>query len=161
MVKGDARHEVETDQVHGFEPSYSTFETIRHYHGDAARDLMIGAAALALIASPIYAGALHQQFPFIIAGVLAVAFAAGLTNPKRPLSATADAVVSGAGMAIYAGWGLLEYQTTDLLSFIFRMFIAVLFLFAFYFSMKTVRAFSLGEVGAKERYGEIDTDRHE
>ncbi|MCR4325677.1 MAG: hypothetical protein NUV59_02625 [Patescibacteria group bacterium] len=160
MTKGDAeseehRRKVRRMFVKGFEPSYSAFTSIRHYHGDIARDLMLGGAALSLISSPLYADSLSAQFPFIIAGVFAAVAAAGLTNPKRQWSVVADAVVSGAALVIYAGWGLLGYEEAGPVAFVMRLAIAVIFMFAFYFSMKTVRAFALREVGADEQDGEI------
>ena len=160
MTKGDAAKDyggASERAVHGFEPSYSSYSTIRHYHGDIARDLLLGAAALSLIASPLYADSLKTQFPLIIAGVLASAVAAGLTDPKRRISATIDAVVSGVALVMYAGWALVNYSGENPVAFVLRMAIAIIFFFAFYFSMKTVRAFSLGEVGAHEREGVVST----
>lgn len=147
-------------EARGFEPSYATFTPIPHYHGDTVRLFLLGAAALLLFASPLYADSLKDQFPFLVFGAFVSVAVAALTDPHKRLSLMADAVVSGVGMTAYAGWGLLGYESADLVAFVLRLAVAAIFLFAFYFSLKTVRAFALGEVGRRDRFGVLsDTDR--
>ena len=131
----------------GFEPSYSTLIPIPHYYGGVSRELMVGGAVLMLLASPLYADALKAQFIPIIVGALAVVGLAGYTNPRKKWTATADAIVSGAACALYAVWAVIGYDEINLLSFMLRTVIAIVFLMSFYFAMKTVRAFVLNQIG--------------
>lgn len=149
------KHEPEWD-VRGFEPSYSTLSSLPHYHGDIARDLLLGAVALSLISVPLYADSLREQFPYIITGALVSVTAAALTDPHRRWTLMADAVVAGAAAIIYGSWGFTGYDSAGPLAFVLREAVALLYLFAFYFSVKTVRAFVLGEIGRHDRPGVLE-----
>lgn len=145
--------------IKGFEPSYATFTSIPHYYGDIVRGLLLGAAALLLISFPLYADSVRTQFPFIIFGAFVAVAVAAFTDPHKRISLMADAIVAGVGMVVYAGWGLLGYDGLNPVAFVLRLAIAVICLFAFYFSLKTVRAFALHEIGKHDRFGEVEEIR--
>jgi hypothetical protein len=129
---------------------------VPHYYGDIVRHLFMGTAALMLIAAPFYADTLRIELPFEIAGALALVALAALANPHRKSVFIGSAVVSGTGVIIYATWALYTYGSSTPAQFILRQLIAVLFLIAFYFSIKTVRAFILDRVGKDEVPGEFE-----
>lgn len=132
---------------------------IPHYYGDVTRQLMLGGAALMLLASPLYGSDLPAEFPFEVLGALLVVGFSALTNPHSKGIAIGDAATSGAAAAIYATWAIADYRDVNPLAFVLRIAIAVVFLFAFYFSMKTLRAFIVGSLGRRERVDEFHTDR--
>ena len=144
-------------EIRGLESSYATYNTIPHYYGDVVRGLLLGAAALLLIASPLYADAIRSQFPFLVLGAFCAVTVAAFTDPHKKLSLMADATVAGTGLIVYAGWGLLGYDSVNPVAFVLRLAVAVIFLFAFYFSLKTVRAFALHEIGRGEVFTPEDT----
>ncbi len=164
----DPRHndreldDAEVEALYSFgTSSYRLWPSIAHYYGDPARQLMIGAAALMLIASPLYGNNLRVEFPFEVVGALiAVSFAA-LTNPRASWISVGDAVISGVGMIVFATWGIIEYDTINPIAFVLRLAVALLFLFSFYFSMKTVRAFMLHQIGKRETVDEFDDTAEE
>ncbi|MDO8514858.1 MAG: hypothetical protein Q7S50_04940 [bacterium] len=129
---------------------------IPHYYGDASRQLLLGAAALMLIASPLYGDNLRIEFPFEVLGAFLAVGLAALTNPRDRWASMGDAVLSGVGMVTYATWGIFEYDSISPIAFVLRLVIALLFLFAFYFSMKTVRSFALSQIGRRETMDEFD-----
>jgi len=121
-------------------------DRLPHYWGDVARQLSVGGAALMLVGAPWYANALTQQFPLIIIGaILAVGFAA-LVNPLKRSVSVFDAIISGIIAVSYAPWAFFAYDAGEYLSFVLRMAVAIIFLFAFYFNTKTVRAMILHQV---------------
>ncbi len=130
--------------------------SIPHYYGDSVRQLLLGAAALMLIASPLYGNNLRAEFPFEILGALFATACAALMSPKNGLIVIGSAVLSGAGMTTYATWGIFEYDTINPIAFVLRLAVAVVFLFAFYFSMKTMRAFMSNQIGKRETIDEFD-----
>ena len=136
--------------VRGVGPSYATFTPIPHYYGDAVRTLLVGATALLLLASPLYADAIRIEFPFMVLGALIAVAVAAFTDPQKRITLMADSVVAGVGLIVYAGWALLGYDGNPI-AFVLRISVAIIFLFAFYFSLKTVRAFVLHEVGREGR----------
>ncbi|MSU73731.1 hypothetical protein EXS56_01170 [Candidatus Kaiserbacteria bacterium] len=136
--------------------SNSGRSTIPHYYGDSVRQLLLGAAALMIIFSPLYSDVLRQQFPFIIIGALLAAAFAALMNPRDKWVVLGSAIVSGTGLVIYAMWGMYGYKSIDPVAFMLRVAVAVIFLFAFYFSMKTLRAFMMHQVGKRETIDEFE-----
>lgn len=131
-------------------------EHIPHYHGDAVRQLFISAAALMLIGAPFYADSLRTELPFEIVGALILVALAALANPHKKLALVADAIAAGVGLVIYETWALYTYHDSTWMQFILREVIAIIFLAAFYFSMKTVRAFVLHQVGRHDEAGEFE-----
>src|SRR3989344_2340902 len=131
---------------------------IPHYYGDSVRQLLLGAAALMMIFSPLYSDTLRQQFPLIIIGALLAASFAALMNPRDKWVIVGSAVVSGVGLAVYAMRGMYGYKSVDPVAFMLRVAVAVIFLFAFYFSMKTLRAFMLRQIGKRETVDEFEEE---
>lgn len=131
-------------------------DLIPHYHGDVIRQLFIAAVVLMLVGAPFYAGALQVQLPFLIVGALMFAGIAALANPHKKWIFVASAVAAGTGFVVYELWALQQYAESSWIQFILREVIAIVFLIAFYFSMKTVRAFVLGRVGKHDEAGEFD-----
>lgn len=123
------------------------FPRIPHYYGDIARQIMLGAVAIMMLSAPFYSDSLQAEFPFeIVAAIILVAFAA-LTNPIKRSIVLIDAMLTGAAAATFALWAFLGYGQVDSVAFMLRDVIALLFLFAFYFSLKTLRAMILHQIG--------------
>ncbi|MBI5457195.1 hypothetical protein HY971_00530 [Candidatus Kaiserbacteria bacterium] len=129
---------------------------IPHYYGDSVRQLLLGAAALMIISSPLYTNTLRREFPLIVIAALAAAALSAIINPRDRWIPMATALLSGVGLVSYAMWGMFQYENIGPLPFILRMAIAVIFLFAFYFSMKTLRAFMLHQIGKRETIDEFE-----
>ncbi len=139
-------------------PGRGRFSGIPHYYGDSARQLLIAAAALVLIASPLYGNNLRIEFPFIVVGALIMVALAALINPRDMWVSAASSIVSGVGVLVYGAWGIFEYDSINPIAFILRLTIAVIFLFAFYFSLKTVRSFMLNIIGKRETIDEFESE---
>ncbi|MDO8575781.1 MAG: hypothetical protein Q7R90_00530 [bacterium] len=150
--------EVTTDASFSGASTHKLWTSIPHYYGDSVRQLLLGAAALMLIFSPLYSDVLRVQFPFIIIGALLAAAFAALMNPRDKWVILGSAVVSGTGLVIYAMWGMYGYKSIDPVAFMLRVVVALIFLFAFYFSMKTLRAFMLHQIGKRETMDEFEDD---
>ncbi|MBI2612736.1 hypothetical protein HYW59_02900 [Candidatus Kaiserbacteria bacterium] len=138
-------------------PPPSPYEVhVSHYYGDQVRQLFFVAAALMLIGAPFYADSLRVELPFEVAGALILVALAALANPHNRTVFLACAIVSGVGVAIYEMWALYGFEDSTWVQFGLREAIAVILLIAFYFNMKTVRAFVLHQVGKHDEAGEFD-----
>ncbi|MDO8521960.1 MAG: hypothetical protein Q7S08_01585 [bacterium] len=124
-------------------------ETVSHYYGDLVREFFLGAAAVMLFAAPFYGDEVRAEFPFEVAGALIVVCLAALTNPWKKSILTADAIVAGVGMVVYQAWALNGYGIASYTAFVFREAVSIIFMFAFYFSVKTVRAMLLHQIGKR------------
>ena len=138
----------------GYVPTGSWMK-VSHYYGDIARQLMLGSAALMFFAAPFYGDNTHIELPFIIFGTLVLVFLAALTNPWKKSVLTADAIATGVGLVVYQWWALYGYDTATSMAFVLREALAVAFMFAFYFSVKTVRSMILHQVGKRDSVDEF------
>jgi hypothetical protein len=131
-------------------PSYTDWPRVPHYYGDTVQQLFVVGAALMLFAAPFYSGLLSVQLPFEVGGALILAALAALTNPWSRLLMTANAVAAGVGVVIFELWALLNFHSSTGVQFVFREAIALVFLFAFYFSVRTVRTMIFHEIGHRD-----------
>ena len=140
-----------------FEPRINLWPTgVSHYYGDIIRQVFVVTAVFMLVTAPFYSDDLKAHIPFYVAGALVLFILAALTNPHNQYVLLADAIAAGAGAALYEMWALGSYDTSTLLVTALRQSIAILFLIAFYFSMKTVRAFAMHQIGKWAQAGEFD-----
>ncbi len=138
-----------------FEGGYSP---VKHYYGDVVRQLFIAGAILMCVGAPYYADTLSAELPFEIVGAIVLIALAALSNPHGRGFITADSVAAGVGLLIYETWSLYRYEDSTWVQFFLRELISIIFLAAFYFSMKTLRAMILHTVGHGPQVGEFDDD---
>ena len=138
--------------------TYKPWPSIPHYYGDPTRQFLLAVAALMLLASPLYGNNLKIEFPFEIIGALLCAGIAALISPRSRRPFFGSAIISGVGMVVYSTWGIFEYDSVSPIAFVLRLVIAVIFLFIFYLSMKTYRAFTLHQIGRRETVDEFETE---
>ena len=132
---------------------------IPHYYGDIVRQLFMGLVVLMLIGSPFYTTEIEVQFPLIAVGALIIVALAGLTNPLKRWVMWVDTSVAGAGVIIYETLAVVAYREINAASFVLAQAIAIIFVVAFYFSMKTLRAMLLNQIGKEPSmndFGEED-----
>lgn len=116
--------------------------TLKHYYGDIVRYLFITAAILMVIGLPIFQN--YIQWPLVISiiTITVLGIAAGLTNPKQKISAVVNLIISIFGFIIFAYTSVNAInQTPSNDKFLLTdIVLSLIFLFATYFAMKTVRA---------------------
>ena len=120
---------------------------IPHYYGDAIRQLFVAAAILAIISIPIWGDLLPFGLLTQVGCILLLVLLAGITNPHSKMVLLYDAVVSGVGVLLMESAAISLYGTESSLVFIVRELIAIILLFAFYLSVKTVRSAYFHEIG--------------
>lgn len=119
----------------------------RHYYGDAVRFLFMLAAIIMLVTLPFLSGKLPVSIYISILAILAIGVLAGITNPLQKWISVLNAVISVGALSVfeyYAVKSLMTYQVTTLY-FITNQVLAFVFLFALYYSIKTLRAIYLKE----------------
>ena len=140
-------------------PIMSPWQNVPHYYGDVVRQCFVLGAIIMLVAAPFYTSNLRAELPFVILGALILVALAALTNPHNKSFVVADAVTGGIVVVIYQAWALFDYQSSTWIQFGLRELVALIFITAFYFSMKTLRAMLLHQVGKREKVGEFDSDK--
>ena len=122
-----------------------TFTTkITHYYGNIVRGIFITVAVILLIGLPQVTHLLQIPSFFAFCMIITLGIAAGITNPVQSESMVLNMYVSGVGLMLFAYLNWVFYFT-NVTGFVFSLnqVIAVLFLIALYFSIKTFRGYKL------------------
>lgn len=121
-------------------PESFPFASIPHYYGDAVRELLVGAAALMLLGTPFYPDLLSIGIMPQVAAAVIIAILAALTSPRLTSTLILDAVIAAIGLVVFESAAIDAYHDGSPSLFVLREALAVVFLFALYFSLKTVRS---------------------
>ena len=124
---------------------------IPHYYGNSVRELFIVVALLFLITAPfsealLPIGGVYSSYTHVVIALLLVLLA-GLTNPRSMVSLVLDFAAALLGAFFLETAAISLYQSDSLAIFLAREAAAILFLFALYFSVKTLRAMIVGSIG--------------
>lgn len=136
-------------------PSIAFGPKIAHYYGDLVRRIFIGIGVAILIVAPFFASRSPVELPFEIFGAVVLVCLAALTSPKNKMIMTINAAAAGVGVVASEVMALYFFYAGDSLMFFLREMFAVAFLFALYFSVKTVRSMTLGQIGRRPMPGEF------
>jgi hypothetical protein len=114
----------------------------KHYYGDIVRYLFLAAGILMLLTLPMFQGFIGLPVIFSILAIAGLGIAAGLTNPQQFISAAVNFSFSVIGFVTFAYSSVASYQSMESTDkfLLTNVILAAIFLFALYFSMKTLRA---------------------
>lgn len=128
---------------------------VPHYYGDVVRRIFVVAAAVLLLLSPSLASASDMALPLAVLGAIVLASLAAITTPRKRSIMIIDAVVSAAGVFVSELFAIASWNAEVWFWLALSQALAVSFLFSLYFSMKTVRAMLLDQVGRGPSVGEF------
>lgn len=119
----------------------------RHYYGDAVRFLFMLAAIIMLITLPFLSGKLPVSIYVAIFMILVIGILAGITNPLQKWISILNAVISVGALSAFEYYAVKSLIASHIatLYFITNQVLAFVFLFALYYSIKTLRALYLKE----------------
>lgn len=131
-----------------------------HYYGDYVRRLFLGAGVATLLILPFYNTLLPAMSPdALVLFVIVIILFAAILNPRRSATiAGIDALISIIGVYLFAYYAVTEYANTELIVTVLRQALAVVFAFALYFSVKTLRA-RIVRTGEGPRHGRDEEPR--
>lgn len=122
------------------EPRRIYSNPIKHYYGDIVRILFVAGAVITILGLPVATRVvgIPAIIPIIMAAILVIA--AGITNPAQQFSLELNVGISILFLVVfgYMGWSIYEVQTGGTIAFMYQLN-AILFLFASYFSVKSLR----------------------
>lgn len=126
--------------------AFSFGPSIPHYYGDYVRSVFVLTAGAMLILAPFLADKFTGILPFQIGGALTLACLAGLTNPRKPWVLLADALAAAVGILVFEFLALIAFGESAIFIFMFLEGLVLMFLIGLYFSIKTYRAMTLGQI---------------
>ena len=133
---------------------------IAHYYGDLVRRIFLGIAVVLLIAAPFLGDAAFTLLPFEIIGALVLIILSALTNPKNKTIMIANAGASVVGAIVFELTAFAAYRAELPGTMLGFQAFAVAFIFALYFSLKTIRAMELGQIGQRDLPGEFMEEKY-
>ena len=117
----------------------SRYRMLPHYYGNTVRALFISAGVLMMVFLPIFKDELQIPLPLAVFGVVVVVIMAGLVNPAQQWTAVLSSLISFFGLIVFEYQAIFLYKPELPMLFVFSQVVAVVFFFALYFSLKTVR----------------------
>ena len=118
---------------------------ILHYHGDAVRALFVVSALVLIVAQSTGAALPLSTLEAVLAAVLLVV-SAGITNPAQSWIHWTNALLAMGGTILFGTTAVEHYRAGTSLfdpSFAYIEALALLSLFALYFTTRTIRGFHL------------------
>lgn len=120
--------------------------SLRHYYGDTVRSLFLLAAIIIFLIVPFGGSSDPELAIILVASSVILTLFAGLTSPKTHVVALIDSFISGVGCFIFESLAVSAYKAsstlTDTAVFVLQT-LAIIFLLALYFSVKTVRGMNV------------------
>jgi len=115
-----------------------------HYYGDLVRVFFLIDGILMLVSIPVFNDFLPVPAVISIAAVFFLVFVAGLTNPASKQVIILNVVASALSLIVFEYYAVQAYANfgvTTKLTFLFlvNQLLALVFLVALYFSVKTAR----------------------
>jgi O-antigen ligase len=130
---------------------------IPHYYGDLVRALFVGTAVALIVGDAFFNGAM---LPMSIGAQLGVVIVfillAALTNPHGPAVMFVNAFAAAVGAFIFESFAIPRQASESAVLFLLQELAALFLIFAFYYSIKTLRAFGAGLLGRYTPQGEFD-----
>jgi len=114
-----------------------------HYYGDVVRKLFVLAAAFMLFSLPFFREYTPVSLSVSLIIILVLDIIAGVTNPRQKWGAFLDTTVASIGLFGFGYFAAKAYIEYGVFNFYFweNQALAIVFLFALYFSIKTLRGF--------------------
>ncbi|MBI4118211.1 MAG: hypothetical protein HY455_01580 [Parcubacteria group bacterium] len=120
-------------------------KSLLHYYGDNVRTVFLIGSATVLLSLPIFARVIADSIIYPVTAIAVFVIAAGLANPAQRWTMVLNTIVAAGAVAFFEYQALLVSglpATTDWQqSFLFfeNHALALLFLVALYYSIKTTR----------------------
>lgn len=116
-----------------------------HYHGDTVRILFLVAAGIMLVSLPLVQSKVFLPSFLSVVAIVILTLAAGITNPKLVWTAQANCAISVLAFLVFDTEAVLAFraETFDSIFFGANFILGFIFLFATYYSVKTLRGFML------------------
>ena len=132
---------------------------IPHYYGDIIRKIFLVCGLIILITLPFLKNNISTPIFYSVLIILVLAFFAGMTNPRQKEIIVGDVIVSVIAFLVFFYQTVTKFQGFFDLLFLTNFLLSILFLFAFYWSVKSLRGLETAEMSLSEEQIENDLKR--
>ncbi len=110
-----------------------------HYYGDTVRRIFLVIAIVMLVMAPFVQESILKPSSLNVIAIIVLVLVSGFMNPKQVWVKYISFFVSLLGLFLFGVEAIQNYQKSSWVFELLTIAIAILFLFAFYFSSKTLR----------------------
>lgn len=128
--------------------------SVAHYHGDTVRILFLVGGVIILATLPFYKNLLPIGAGFLTVFVVLLALGAAIVNPFQRWIVFVNLIIAIVAVILFEYVAAIGYGTDPAALSIIRQILAIVFLFALYYSGKTLRAMFLHQIGKKNGFNE-------
>lgn len=124
-----------------------------HYYGDSVRNLFITGGLVMLVSYPFFSSFIKAPIVFSIIGSIALVVFAGLMNPRQKWVMVLNAIIPIVALAVFEYAAVYTYLNLSpavgahVAFFWVNQALSLLFFFAAYLAVKTVRGSFIQEIG--------------
>ncbi len=123
-----------------FSPIKPARNKIAHYYGDTVRQLFLAGGIMILVVMPFYNNIVPMNPTIVTLFVVTIALAAAATTNTKKSIIVFDTVLSAVTLIMFETYSIVYYLNDGMFLLLIRQGIALIFLFALYYSAKTLRA---------------------
>ncbi len=122
---------------------------IPHYHGDTVRTLFLVGGIAILATLPFYTNLLMIGTGALTIFVVLLVLGGAIVNPFQRWTVFVNLLVAAGAVVLFEYAAITGYSTDEIFLSIIRQGLAIIFLFALYYSGRTLRAMYMHQIGKK------------
>ncbi len=129
-----------------FTPPKPGKKKAKHYYGDTVRQLFLAGGIIILVAMPFYNNIIPADPILVTVLVVILALAAAITTIEKVWIMLINSIISAMFVVMFETYSVIYYVNDGTVLLLIRQAIALIFLFALYYSVKTLRAMFLHQI---------------
>lgn len=129
--------------------SQSSSTSIPHYHGDTVRTFFLIGGIIILATLPFFNNLLQIGIEFLLIFVILLALGGAIVNPFQRWIVIVNLIISAVAVILFEYAAVIGFGEDMFLLSIVRQTLAIIFLFALYYSGRTLRAMFMNQIGNK------------
>ena len=122
---------------------------VPHYHGDTVRILFLIGGIIILASLPFFKNLLQIGTGFLPVFVILLVLGGAIVNPFQRLIVTINLIISATAVILFEHAAIIGFGEDPFLLSVVRQVLAIVFLFALYYSGRTLRAMFMHQIGKK------------
>ena len=123
---------------------------VAHYHGDTVQTLFLIGGIIILATLPFFKNLLQIGTGFLPIFVVLLVLGGSIVNPFQRWIVTVDLIISATAVVLFEYAAVIGYGSDIFFLSVIRQSLAIVFLFALYYSGRTLRAMFMHQIGRKD-----------
>jgi len=129
---------------------------VPHYHGDTVQMLFLTGGIIILASLPFFKNLLQAGTSFLPIFVVLLVLGGAIVNPFQRLTVAVNLIIAAIAVILFEYAAVIGFGEDEFILSVIRQSLAIIFLFALYYSGRTLRAMFLHQIGKKN--GQIYDD---